>query len=1189
MFFRFRTLAIPSLLFTAACAAGSSPTSGDPGSPGDPSTPADPGNPIPGSGQPTATTEQTATGLGLSIMSSTAQGTPRLIRAIVPRASATGMTPEAAARDHVAALAPLWVQQARPMALVEDGTQRLRNGATVVRLAQQASGVLVHQGELRVLLHADGSLAAVSGTLLPAVAQPVFVSSPHEALGHALDQQFGAARPQAAITETGELAGWQGLEVASTPQLQVTAARARRELVKVGDQWRSAWSVEISGQTPPDPLSEVTAPTLSSHRYLVSDDGGKILGDDNLVRNDAFVYRAYAETTGNRRPLDGPLGGFSPHPTGLPDGSAPALVPANLVVMDAFNGPLDKWLPDNATTTSGNNAEVFADLDADTRFSAGDVRAEVRAGRTLNYTYDHALSPTANVNQSKAATVNAFFLVNWMHDWWYDSGFTEAAGNAQLDNYGRGGVGGDPLLVTAQAGANTGLRNHADMTTPGDGARPLMRMFLWTSGTVTGLTTPSGAVRSESFSNGPHTFDLVGELAIPTDPTAPTDDGCGPITNSLAGKIALVTYQARCNSATIVNNVKAAGAIGAIIVDGSLDDPRGFGGSATAGIPGLAIGMTDGAALVAQVGAGSVTVELQSAPSGAERDGDFDNTIVGHEWGHYLHQRLAHCGSNQCGGMSEGWGDFNALLLLLREGDNRDGIYPLGLYAEANGTPNFAYFGLRRFPYSLDRTKNNLSFRHIGDENPLPTNTPGSGGNPNSEPHNTGEVWASMLWEVLNVLADQHGVTVARRRMSDYVVSGLLLTPPDATFTEARDAILAAASALDTDDMTLMAAAFAGRGAGSCAVSPDVNSPTNAGVIESGTLAGKLALGALSLTDDGISCDHDGYLDPGESGSLRVTIANNGILASENVTLTATTTSAGVRLGAPLKIAALPAFSSAQVTLPVTVLPTAPRGAAITISLHATGDETCDRAGVTSTLTVLTGQDDTLAVAKIDHADTKASPWTATGTATGVWGHTADVTNLAFFAKDSGFPTDTQFVSPALLASTTEPFVVSFKHAFNLEGAPGQLFDGGMVELSTDGGATWSDVTAFGVNPGYSGPLFVGSDNPLAGRQAYSGVSPGFPALQPVSLNFGTQFAGQSVLVRFRLGTDAAAAFTGWTIDDVAVAGITNTPFPLLVSEPSTCTARKALDDAPRVAAVHAAPATSLAAFDAVCVAHDAP
>src|SRR5213075_791027 len=182
-------------------------------------------------------------------------------------------------------------------------------------------------------------------------------------------------------------------------------------------------------------------------------------------------------------------------------------------------------------------------------------------------------------------------------------------------------------------------------------------------------------------------------------------------------------------------------------------------------------------------------------------------------------------------------------------------------------------------PYSIDTAKNALRFRHIADENELPTTTPqgpGGSGNPNSEVHNQGEIWATMLWEVFNVLIDAHDVPIARRRMSDYIVAGLLLTPPEATFTEGRDGILAAASALDSDDMILMAAAFAGRGAGSCAVSPSVDSLTNAGVVESGTLAGKLSVSGVSLTDDLASCDHDGYLDPGESGNLHVIVANNG-------------------------------------------------------------------------------------------------------------------------------------------------------------------------------------------------------------------------------------------------------------------------------------------------------------------------
>ena len=54
-------------------------------------------------------------------------------------------------------------------------------------------------------------------------------------------------------------------------------------------------------------------------------------------------------------------------------------------------------------------------------------------------------------------------MTNWLHDWWYDSGFNEAAGNAQLDNFGRGGVDGDPLHAEAQDGYPGGSRNNANM------------------------------------------------------------------------------------------------------------------------------------------------------------------------------------------------------------------------------------------------------------------------------------------------------------------------------------------------------------------------------------------------------------------------------------------------------------------------------------------------------------------------------------------------------------------------------------------------------------------------------------------------------------------------------------------------------------------------------------------------------
>jgi hypothetical protein len=139
--------------------------------------------------------------------------------------------------------------------------------------------------------------------------------------------------------------------------------------------------------------------------------------------------------------------------------------------------------------------------------------------------------------------------------------------------------------------------------------------------------------------------------------------------------------------------------------------------------------------------------------------------------------------------------------------------------------------------------------------------------------------------------------------------------------------------------------------------------------------------------------------------------------------------------------------------------------------------------------------------------------------------------------------------------------------------------------VSINGGATWQDVTAFGANPGYNATLVAGGANPLNGRMAFSGVSPGFPALAPLTLSFGNLFAGLTVQFRFRLGADDNTAFAGWIIDDIAVSGITNTPFPSLVSEPSMCTARKSGADDSLLEGTHASPSVSLDAFDrAVCI-----
>lgn len=109
--------------------------------------------------------------------------------------------------------------------------------------------------------------------------------------------------------------------------------------------------------------------------------------------------------------------------------------------------------------------------------------------------------------------------------------------------------------------------------------------------------------------------------------------------------------------------------------------------------------------------------------------------------------------------------------------------------------------------------------------------------------------------------------------------------------------------------------------------------------------------------------------------------------------------------------------------------------------------------------------------------------------------------------------------------------MLSFWHFFDLEAAeePGQAYDGGKVEISTNNGASWSSITPVG---GYPASMIVGSDGPFpGGTGVYSGSSEGF-----VSATFSmAAFAGQTVRVRWRMGTDSFIGGEGWYVDDVTL------------------------------------------------------
>jgi hypothetical protein len=130
---------------------------------------------------------------------------------------------------------------------------------------------------------------------------------------------------------------------------------------------------------------------------------------------------------------------------------------------------------------------------------------------------------------------------------------------------------------------------------------------------------------------------------------------------------------------------------------------------------------------------------------------------------------------------------------------------------------------------------------------------------------------------------------------------------------------------------------------------------------------------------------------------------------------------------------------------------------------------------------------------------------------------------------------DQRLVSPtiAIPAGSNQRFL-RFQQRVVLEANPPGCYDGGILEISTDGGATFTQVTA-----GISGLPYTGaiSATALSGLQGWCGETPASYQLTAVDL---APYGGQSVQFRFRLGSDVNTSRPdGWNIDDVRVVSCT--------------------------------------------------
>ena len=485
------------------------------------------------------------------------------------------------------------------------------------------------------------------------------------------------------------------------------------------------------------------------------------------------------------------------------------------------------------TTTQGNNVHAYLDQDRDNAPDFG----VTDGGPGLDFDFEADLGGHAQ-NYRDAAVANLFYANNMIHDLLYQYGFDEASGNFQVNNYGGAPGGGDYVRAEAADGNGT---NNANFSTPAaDGSPPRMQMYLWPGnqfGPQNHVVVDGAGTFGASWSRfGPAPTDagLPGRTLL----FAGTGCDAADYPDAEPGWIAVVDGGTEaCSYLQRAETAEAAGADALVVAhddDGSAPVLTGSMAGPPVGIPAVAVTQEDGAAIKAAIDGGSATGSVRKNPDHPGiRDGDLENGIVLHEYGHGVSNRLTgglnvNClGGNEQGG--EGWSDFFAVTLLMNpaldDPQGPRGLVPWVLFQDSRQGN-----GLRPRPYSRNMQIQPFTYDSIKSGGWL-------NGSSLALPHGLGHGWAAVLWDMTWDLVDKHGFnpnvygawnTGGNNRAIQYVIDGLKFQGCFPGLVVARAAIIAAADTLsEGEDTCTLWASFARRGLGYSAIQGTTNRNDN--------------------------------------------------------------------------------------------------------------------------------------------------------------------------------------------------------------------------------------------------------------------------------------------------------------------------------------------------------------------------
>ncbi|CAN5285427.1 hypothetical protein BH23VER1_BH23VER1_30090 [soil metagenome] len=739
-------------------------------------------------------------GLSRAVLACVAVGLP-----VVAAAKSSVTDPESTARAYLAA--PGGGAEPALDPVLRSVHLSASNGVTHLVFAQTVAGVPIHHGDILVNIGSDGSIINVHGTfggIVPAAA----------AMARSARLSPAAIRSRA-VEMVGFIAG-EPLPAAAVwfRQPSGTLVRATRVTARLA----------AGGHVYELVIDTATGDALSRAR-LTHDVGSYLVAPLPLTDPDEGARRLV---------------------TGMPD---PVASPFGWHDTNGMPGP-------DSTETRGNNVFAQEDADMDNLFG-------FRPSGGTSLVFDFPPGPTpGSVTERDSGLVSLFYTTNVCHDLFYSYGFTEAAGNFQQNNYGRGGAQGDALRADSEDPAAAG---NAQFFSPLDGTPPRMELGTRIRPSTLTVTAPPEAAggvpaRTSSFGGRTDPAGITAEIVAAIDAAdaagPSTTDCCSPPLNAaaLVGNIALID-RGTCDFDVKLRHAQEAGAIGVIVANNAGDGLVTMAGDDPAvTIPAVFVGQTDGADLRAALGAPLVATAV------VPPDLNFadDATIVVHEYGHGVTSRLTGGRFNtSClsglvsGGLGEGWSDLFALAFTTQATDTRITPRRIGTYA-------FGPFGLRTFPYTSNRTANPLTYRDVASR---------------IDVHGIGEVWCAALWDLhwdlighygfsadLSAPWDAGGNTLALQ----LVIDALQLQPCSPSFLDARDAVILADQLLTggTNQFGIWNA-FARRGLGEAATEGSPDEPNavseDFGVPPALDLADDDLDGSPNLIEIALGSD---YLDP---------------------------------------------------------------------------------------------------------------------------------------------------------------------------------------------------------------------------------------------------------------------------------------------------------------------------------------